>query len=135
PDPYDVSGRAHARDLNPRSWQFANPMPPPAVTQAMANRWSRIGDNSLTVGIPLTQDLAPYWEVTLRPENMDRLAQMDVCYVSAAGGALITYQDRELLRRLVDAGVLLWIDNRSTLTFSNVDGMFFPLDFPLPSAG
>src|SRR6185295_16284069 len=63
-------------------------------------------------------------------ELMDRLAQMDVCYVSAAGGVRMTYQDRELLRRLVDAGVMLWIDDAGGLSFPNdADALFFPVNF------
>src|SRR5947199_352931 len=55
---------------------------------------------------------------------------MDVCYLSASGALRITYQDRELLRRLVDAGVMLWIDDGGGLSFpSEGDGLFFPINF------
>ena len=80
--------------------------------------------------MPLTKDVAPYWEVPLKPELMDRLATMDVCYVAATGSIQMTYQDRELLRRLVDAGVMLWIDDGGGLRFPKLgDGFFFPIDF------
>src|SRR5207245_8508749 len=64
----------------------------------------------------------------------DRLVSMDVCYIGAGGGVRITYQDRELLRRLADAGVMLWFDDAGGLNFPNVaDGVFFPLDFQAAS--
>jgi hypothetical protein len=129
-NPYVFYVMDQRRDLRPDSWEFVNPIAPPTVTQVMKNRWDRIGDTSLTVGIPLTKDLAAYWEVPLRRELIDRLVNMDVCYVAATGDVRVTYQDQELLRRLADAGVLLWFDNPGGLTFGNPgDRLFFPLNF------
>lgn len=136
-NPYVFYVMDRRTDLRPEAWEFVNPTAPPLVTGAMQSRWDRITGraNSITVGVPLTKDLAPYWEVPLRPENMDRLAKMDICYIGAAGNVRITYQDRELLRRLADAGVLLWFDDAGGLDFPNPgDGPFFPLRFT-PASG
>jgi hypothetical protein len=128
-NPYVFFVMDQREDLKPPSWEFVNPLAPPTVTQAMAARWSRLGSSNLTPGIPLTKDLASYWEVPLTQETIDRLETMDICYVCANGAVRMTYQDRELLRRLVDAGVLLWLDDGGSLSFHALDGMFFPVNF------
>src|SRR5262249_7674013 len=95
-----------------------------------------VSEDRLTVGAPLTKDLAAYWEVPLRTEEIEQLVTMDVCYVSAVGdGMQITHQERELLRRLADAGVLLWFDDPGGWSFSGVDGLFLPLNFTSGGGG
>src|SRR5262249_23756808 len=86
-NPYVFYVMDQRTDLRPDSWEFMNPMAPPLVTGAMHDRWASIapGDD-LTVGVPLTKNMAAYWEVPLRPEMMDRLVAMDVCYIGAGGG-------------------------------------------------
>src|SRR5262249_2388612 len=87
------------------------------------------------LGTPLTKDMAPYWEAVLAPENLDALKQLDIAYVSATSSSIgpiqFTLREREMLRRLVDAGVTLWIDNP---TFglrldTSLNALFVPLDF------
>jgi hypothetical protein len=136
PNPFLFYALDRRTDLRPDSWEFENPIAPPTVTQAMADRWGRISAQpALSVGIPLTKDLAPYWEVPLRTELIDQLVDMDVCYVAASGIERITYQEREMLRRLADSGVLLWIDNAGGWRFPNAaDALFFPMAFT-PSPG
>src|SRR5690606_8203288 len=95
-------------DLRPDDLVIVNPAAPPNVTDNQARRWS------LTTGRPLKQNMPAYWEVPLTNENFNRLAQMDVIYmpIRAPQGTsvLFTEEQRRLLTRLVDGGVLLWID-------------------------
>jgi len=115
-------------DLKPDGLRIVNPAAPATITQNIALRWNAVagltGQPGVTVGQPLTPDYAAYWEVPLIPENYSVLAQMDIIYLSirrlAAPGpgapgptnrVHLTEDQRRLLLRLVDAGVLLWIDH------------------------
>jgi hypothetical protein len=130
PSPFLFFALDRRTDIRPDDWEFVNPLAPPTVTAAMDARWRGVGSPPLTPGIPLTKDLAPYWEVTLRPENLDQLVTMDICYLSANGLLRVTHQEREMLRRIVDAGVLLWLDDAGGLQFpADGDDLFFPVNF------
>src|SRR5262245_44023660 len=132
-------------DLKPEDWEFVNPLAPPVLNGAQVNRWTQIGLGSaatgrtFALGAPLTQDMAPYWEVTLSPENLARLKEMDIVYLSLAGPVTFTVAEREMLRRLADAGVLVWIDNAGSLRINNnlnrPGDLFIPLDFAGLGAG
>jgi hypothetical protein len=136
-------------DLKPEDWEFVNPLAPPVLNQAQIDRWARSGGIGLgsaaqgrtfAVGAPLTKDMAPYWEVTLSPENLTRLKEMDIVYISADGQTVsFTINEREMLRRLADAGVLVWIDNAGDLRINNnpdaPGDLFIPLDFSTAGGG
>lgn len=126
-------------DLKPDDWRFVNPLAPPVLSATQIERWQRIGLGSaaagrtFAIGSPLTPDMAPYWEVVLSPENLQSLKEMDICYLSATGGVSFTVAEREMLRRLTDSGVLLWIDNAGEFRINNNPNapgdLFVPLDF------
>ncbi|MBI3910167.1 MAG: hypothetical protein HY320_04455 [Armatimonadetes bacterium] len=131
-------------DLKPDDLTIVNPAAPATVTWAQKARWDRIvsgtGEAPLTVGQPLRPNMAAYWEVPLTAENYERLAQMHVIYmpIRAPGSpVLLNEEQRRLLTRLVDGGVLLWIDwagagNPPSGAIGGTDhanGLFFPGDF------
>src|SRR5262249_26284759 len=58
------------------------------------------------------------------------LAQLDVIYLPVATSIPFTEEQRKLLMRLVDSGVLLWVDGRPGGAFqSRLNPFFMPLDF------
>lgn len=104
-------------DVKPDGWEFSNPAAAGAVSDVQRLRWNAVvnGNSGLAVGQRLTQSLGPYWEVTLAQENFDRLLEMDIIYMPVwrAGnqqGTIFTEEQRKMLTRLVDSGVLLWVD-------------------------
>jgi PQQ-like domain len=145
-NPYVFYVADERRDLKPTHWEFVNPLAPATVTDQMAVRWAQIQGNvaplsgrSFVPGTPLTKDMAPYWEAVLAPENLSRLKELDIAYISAATPVAFTLQDSELLRRMADAGVCLWFDNAGGFRIgTNADDpnkLFLPLDFPVGGAG
>src|SRR5712691_9091244 len=50
-NPYVFYAMDQRTDLRPQSWEFVNPMAPPAVTEEMRQRWLRLVPNDPT---PLT---------------------------------------------------------------------------------
>jgi hypothetical protein len=132
-------------EVKPEDWQFVNPLAPPVLNTAQVDRWERIGQGSaatgrtFAIGAPLTKDMAPYWEVVLSAENLQRLKEMDIVYLPLAGNCSFSVSEREMLRRIADAGVLVWIDNAGGLQINNnitqPGDLFFPLAFGLGGVG
>src|SRR5262249_8353972 len=134
--------------LKPDGWSFYNPAAAGAVTAAQIARWDVIGggpgSSGLAVGQRLRPNVAPYWEVMLTPENARILAQMDLVYLPVTHVTPFTEVQRKLLMRLVDSGVLLWVDwargvpsgANGTLGGPNLANPFFlPLDFRTGARG
>jgi hypothetical protein len=138
-NPYVFYVADERRDLKPTSWEFVNPLAPATVTDQMAGRWAQIDPRLITAGAPLTKNMAPYWEAVLAPENLSRLKELDIAYIAAGTAVAFTLQDRELLRRMADAGVCLWFDNpggfRIGTTADDPNKLFLPLDFPVGGTG
>jgi len=78
-------------DMKPPGWSFDNPLAPggPAT--------------GLTKAGPV------YWQVDL--QSGPDLSRMHVLYFPASGTVTLTSQERETLRKFVDGGGVLWIDN------------------------
>ena len=101
-------------DLRPPGWSFENPLAPGSAS-------SGLGKNE-----------AVYWVVDLAATR--NLSRMHVLYLPANGNVYLDDQDREKLRRFVDGGGVLWIDNvdpGGPLDFKNT---FFIRDFRFNSA-
>ena len=96
-------------DLKPPGWSFDNPMAPggPATGLSKAN--------------PV------YWQVDL--QSASDLSRMHVLYLPAHGTLKLSLQDREKLRRFVDGGGVLWIDNGGAGGQLDFDDTFFILNF------
>ncbi len=129
PYPYVFWVLDQRKDLKPDGWEFFNPASPPFPTSRQLQRSSLLG-SGLTAGMPLRPDMAAYWEVVLSPGNFDALAQMDVIYLPVArqrqgqiAPVMFTEEQRQLLQRLVDSGVTIWVDwSLNAPTISNVMG-------------
>lgn len=148
PNPFLFWVLDQRKDLKPDGWEISNPAAPAFTTAAHSLRYG------VPQGTPLRQDMAPYWELPLKPENYDRLAQMDVIYIpigrAALGQPVATFfmeEQRQLMARLADAGVTLWVDwavpartidgalggneNTANPTGRTKNGFFTNLDFAL----
>ncbi len=121
--------------LKPPGWTFVNPLAPTNVTAAVWNRWLdpnhnadpsdpavwRSGPNywagrGLAAGSPLLAAVPPewpqYWEVPLDDATAEQLVQFDLLYVANAADLDITSPvQRAALRRAVENGAVLWVDN------------------------
>lgn len=88
-------------ELKPSGWSFENPFAP--------------GSPSTGLG----KDDTEYWVVNLAATRS--LSRMNVLYLPASGAINLDDQDREKLRRFVDGGGVLWIDNTGSppLDFGN----------------
>ena len=96
-------------DLRPPGWSFENPLAPGSASSGLG------------------KDNPAYWAVDLAATRS--LSRMHVLYLPASGNLDLDDQDREKLRRFVDGGGVLWIDNvdaGSPLDFNN---SFFIRDF------
>lgn len=88
--------------LKPAGWSMENPMSP--------------GSPSIGLG----KNNPVYWRVSLSAAG--NLSRLDVLYLPGGGTLALSDTDREKLRRFVDGGGVLWIDNTGTgggLKFQN----------------
>lgn len=119
PNPYLFYVLNNRPDLRPDGWRIHNPASPAFANAAQSLRWQRITGmgGALPQGTPLREDVGAYWEVVLSEANMPRLLQMDVIYLpiaplipAASPFTLFTEGQRQMLARLADAGVTIWVD-------------------------
>lgn len=100
-------------DIRPYGWEILNPNAPPFMDEGMARRYGV----SFDVNNPprINKNMGVYWEVFLKASTTADLSKYDVLYMpypldDGVTNAL-TVEDREKLRRAVDGGTILWIDN------------------------
>lgn len=100
-------------DVKPYAWDIVNPHAAPYMDGIMAARYGLTLDPANPP--QLNKNMGPYWEVYLHESTSDQLSDYDVLYMPMplqnGGVDQLTVDDREKLRRAVDAGVTLWIDN------------------------
>lgn len=100
--------------LKPQNWEFINPLSPKIVTTDIASRWQArtagIGPQ-YQVGEQVTKKMAAYWEVALTDTPLQDLLQFDLLFITNHRITKLTAADREKLRKLVDAGGILWIED------------------------
>lgn len=101
-------------DIRPYGWEILNPYAPPFLDEGTARRWGVTFD----VANPprINKNMAAYWEVYLHDATAEQLADYDVLYMpyplnEVNSDEQLTVRDREKLRRAVDGGTILWIDN------------------------
>lgn len=97
PNPYIIEGIRRS-DLTPDDWVFENPLAPPTVIEGQ------------TAGQFTVKGKRDYWFVPLTDENAGRIAGIDLIYISAPDLDLSDRQ-QDGLRRAVEAGAVLWVDN------------------------
>lgn len=110
--PYLFHALNHRMDLKPQGWEFVNPLAPSRVTEDIVARWSSAGGPAYTLGHNVTKDMGCYWEVKLGAALAD-LAEFDVLFIGLDRSYLLGRLEREKLRKLVDAGGVLWVENNS----------------------
>ncbi len=117
PDPH-VWYILNRSPLKPPGWEFVNPLAPSTVTEEIRRRWiNRAGGGTdpglayFNVGDPITKNMGAYWEVRLTPENFDELVKYDMLFISNHRMTAFTDADRALLKRLIDAGGQVFVDD------------------------
>nr|WP_309690783.1 hypothetical protein [Armatimonas sp.] len=101
-------------DLKPQNWEFINPLSPKVVTNDVAARWTaRSGGvgQQYQAGQQVTKNMAAYWEVPLTDTPIQDLLQFDLLFITNHRLTRMTAIDREKLRKLVDAGGVLWLED------------------------
>ena len=111
-------------DLKPAGWEFVNPMAPTTITGEIYNRWQVRGGVldpafantpagiDFRIGQPLSKNFGAYWEVNLDTASSTDLAQFDVVLMAYHNGQTqFTSDEREKLRRFVDGGGTVWLED------------------------
>ncbi|NLO73855.1 MAG: hypothetical protein GX100_07095, partial [candidate division WS1 bacterium] len=138
PNPY-VLPLISRSALRPAGWSLVNPLAPPHVVNgdAVWTRWATAGhsadandparwhssntywaDRGLPSGSPLLNAVPPdwpqYWEVVLSDGLGDQLNQFDLIYLAHPAGSdlnITSVLQQAALRRAVENGAVLWVDN------------------------
>jgi hypothetical protein len=134
-DPYVFYNMLKRQDLLPGGWDFVNPYAPTIVDQRIYDRWTAImgGVAPYSLGDKIQRSTAPYWEVYLDDLTDRQLANYNILLIHAPGGLRFTADQRERLRRFVDAGGILWFDKATSQAVDANSG--FPLAFTVSAAG
>ncbi|MBC7808894.1 MAG: DUF4159 domain-containing protein, partial [Akkermansiaceae bacterium] len=115
PDPHLFYIADQRTDIKPSGWELDNPLAPATVTSDIYSRWSEPGGRDpghpYAVGQKVTKDMAAYWEVYLTRATESELLQYDVLFITNHRLTSMTPQDREKLRKVVDAGGVVWLDD------------------------
>ena len=96
-------------EMKPPGWTLENPL----AQSVDANN------------MPIDKSNPLYWMVNLAAVHS--LSNMDILYLPASGTVSLTEDEREKLRRFVDGGGVLWVDNSSStspLKFSDTSPFF-----------
>lgn len=117
PDPFVFYILNNRTDLRPANWTFANPLGPKVVSTEIYNRYQ-----SLTIGAPITSNMAPYWQVDLDSLTTSNVTQFNFliihmdknAYTSSAPLNLSAWE-RRVLRQFLDMGGTLLIDGGSSM--------------------
>lgn len=131
PDPHVFYVLDSRTDLKPLGIEFVNPLAPPVITNSIYQRWKdrvRTSDpafvantpesNVFRVGAPVTKNMGAYWELNLDNASDDDLKQYDLLYLhSHRQKAIFTPEAKEKLRKFVEAGGTLWVENCGLFTF------------------
>jgi hypothetical protein len=155
PDPHVFYVAENRADLKPLGLEFVNPLAPPVITTNIYQRWAnRVRANPaydpafdptaaqsqvFQIGAKVTKNMGAYWEVNLDNVSTHDLQQYDVLYIhSHKRGAAFPAEQREMLRKFVDAGGTLWVENCGGFSFDNNTPFLFDINMHSgtnPSAG
>ncbi len=112
-------------DLKPLNWEFVNPLAPNIVTADIKARWdARDPSARYQSGQQVTKNMAAYWEVFLNEATVEDLLQFDLLFITGHRDLRFSAAEREKLRKLVDAGGIIWIEDSGGLAIKQ-DGRFF----------
>ena len=125
PDPYVFLVADARADVKPQGWEFVNPLAPGTITPDVRARWlARDRNNPYIIGQHVNKDMAAYWEVSLRQASVTDLLQYDLLFITNHRTTRFTPTEREKLRKVVDAGGIVWIENCGGMTIIK-DSPFF----------
>ncbi len=133
PDPH-IFWVLEISDLKPSSWEFVNPLAPSVVTDEVLARWDYRYENGggfsdptysngdptgdptrravgARLGDPVPKWSGAYWEVLLAEENFEALLGYDLLLITNHSLTAFSPSERDLLRRLVDAGAIVLVDD------------------------
>ena len=115
PDPFVFYIADTRVDLKPQNWDLINPLAPQTVTDDVKARWdarmSSYGGSGYQLGQKVTKDMAAYWEVSLSKASLTDLLQFDLLFITNHRTVAFSPVDREKMRKLVDAGGIIWIED------------------------
>ena len=112
PDPFVFYVADQRNDVKPQNWEFVNPLASGVVTSVEHDRWAaRDPNNPYQLAQKITKDMAAYWEVYLSKASIQDLLQFDLLFITNHRPTGFTPIEREKLRKLVDAGGAVWIEN------------------------
>ncbi|MBD3173600.1 MAG: hypothetical protein GF320_00350 [Armatimonadia bacterium] len=160
PDPH-IFWILERSPFKPANWEFTNPLAPSVVTQEILERWDfryrnggGFNDPAYATGDPdsggtrvvdlgdsLPKNSGAYWEVLLTEENFGALLEYDLLFVTNHSLTAFSREERNLLRRLIDAGGTVLVDDCGgmRIVHANEDGEVPVTDFdtvnPAPPAG
>ena len=124
-------------DLKPGGWDIINPLAPSTITGEVYNRWKgraaadpafqggTAESQSFRLNGPLTKNMGAYWEFNLDKGSDDDIKQFDIALLSFSNNFAFNQAERERLRRFVDGGGTLWIENENGSTVSPNAPLFF----------
>jgi len=130
-------------DLKPFGLEFVNPLAPQVITSDIYQRWRervRTTDPAFDqtspisrifkVGGRVTKNMGAYWEVNLDNVSAEDLKQFDLLYIhSHRVDAMFSAEQREKLRKFVEAGGTLWVENSGGMTFAASSPFLFDVQF------
>jgi hypothetical protein len=141
-------------DLKPFGMEFVNPLAPTVITADVYQRWrNRVripnSDPAFVPGTPqfqvfqigarVTKNMGAYWEVNLDNLSAEDLQQFDLLYIhSHKANARFTAEQLAKLRRFIDGGGTLWVENSGRMSFDPRAPFLFDVQFsngPNPNAG
>jgi hypothetical protein len=112
-------------DVKPTNWEFVNPLAPQTVTADVKARWdARDPGSPYGLGQNVTKNMAAYWEVFLSRTSVEDLVQFDLLFIANHRDVKFTPAEREKLRKVVDAGGIVWIEDSAGMRIRG-DGRFF----------
>ncbi len=150
PDPHVFYVLESRADLKPSGLEFVNPLAPAAITGDVYARWKRrdrtgndpafIAGSALAdvfrVGARVTKDMGAYWEVNVDTVASQDLQQFDVLFLhSHKPNIAFPAEVREKLRRYVDSGGTLWIEQCGNMTFANGSPFMLDVQFNAAASG
>ena len=125
PDPYVFYIADQRTDIKPQGWELDNPLAPGTVTTDIYDRWAnRDPGHPYVVGQKVTKDMAAYWEVSLSKASETELSQYDLLFITNHRSWKLTPTDREKLRKVVDTGGVVWLEDCGNMSIDPA-GRFF----------
>jgi len=146
PDPHVFYIADSRLDLKPLGLDFVNPLAPSVISADIYARWqarnisggdyafipARPESRLFQLGSKVTKSMGAYWEVNLDTSSSDDLRKFDLLYLHVSpflSPTQIPGELRDKLRKFVDSGGTLWVENPERLVFDNNTSFLFDVNF------